>query len=74
MSKGSNQKYYLIGYDSAADMIKHYRVDKMLHIYMSDEKREGKEYFSKTDLAVYTKKEFRYVRRRRRACEASCGQ
>lgn len=53
-----NENYYLIGYDSAADMIKHYRVDKMLHIYMSDEKREGKEYFSKTDLAVYTKKSF----------------
>lgn len=53
-----NENYYLVGYDSAADMIKHYRVDKMLHIYMSDEKREGKEYFSKTDMAVYTKKSF----------------
>lgn len=53
-----NENYYLIGYDSAADMIKHYRVDKMLHIYMSDEKREGKEYFKKTDMAVYTRKSF----------------
>ena len=53
-----NENYYLVGYDSAADMIKHYRVDKMLHIYMSDEKREGKEYFKQLDMAVYTKKSF----------------
>ena len=27
-----DENYYLVGYDSEADMIKHYRVDKMLHI------------------------------------------
>ena len=39
-------------------MIKHYRGDKMLHIRMSDESREGKEYFQKPDMADYTKKSF----------------
>lgn len=53
-----NENYYLVGYDSGADMIKHYRVDKMLHIYMSDEKREGEAYFNRLDMAVYTKKSF----------------
>ena len=33
-------------------MIKHYRVDKMLHIRMSDEPREGKEHFRKLDCLI----------------------
>lgn len=52
------ENYYLIGYDSQAGKIKHYRVDKMLHIQMSDEKREGKEHFKKLDLADYARKSF----------------
>ena len=38
--------------------MKHYRVDKMLHIQMSEEKREGKEHFKKLDMADYAKKSF----------------
>lgn len=52
------ENYYLIGYDSEAGKIKHYRVDKMLRLQMSDEKREGKEYFKKLDMADYAKKSF----------------
>ncbi|MGN0416690.1 helix-turn-helix transcriptional regulator, partial [Anaerostipes faecalis] len=53
-----DENYYLVGYDSDAGKIKHYRVDKMLHIQMSEEKREGKEYFKKLDMADYAKKSF----------------
>ena len=53
-----DENYYLVGYDSDAGMIKHYRVDKMLHIKMSDEAREGKEHFKKLDMADYAKKSF----------------
>lgn len=53
-----NENYYLVGYDSDADIIKHYRVDKMLHIQMSKEEREGKERFNKLDMADYAKKSF----------------
>ena len=53
-----DENYYLVGYDSEAGMIKHYRVDKMLHIKMSDEAREGKEHFKKLDMADYAKKSF----------------
>lgn len=53
-----DENYYLVGYDSGAKTIKHYRVDKMLHIQMTDEKREGKEYFKKLDMADYEKKSF----------------
>nr|WP_296065426.1 WYL domain-containing protein [uncultured Mediterraneibacter sp.] len=53
-----DENYYLVGYDSDAEKIKHYRVDKMLHIKMSNENREGKEYFKKLDMADYAKKSF----------------
>lgn len=53
-----DENYYLVGYDSETEMIKHYRVDKMLHIKMSDETREGKEHFKKLDMADYAKKSF----------------
>ncbi len=49
---------YLIGYDTEADMIKHYRVDKMLHIAKTDEPREGKDRFKDFDIGVYMKKMF----------------
>ena len=53
-----DENYYLVGYDSDAEKIKHYRVDKMLHIRLSSESREGKEYFKKLDMADYAKKSF----------------
>ena len=53
-----DENYYLVGYDSEAELIKHYRVDKMLHIRMSTEAREGKEHFKQLDMADYAKKSF----------------
>lgn len=53
-----NENYYLIGYDCKMGIIKHYRVDKMLHIDLVEEKREGKELFEKFDIALYAKKMF----------------
>lgn len=53
-----DENYYLVGYDSEAKIIKHYRVDKMIHIRMVDEPREGKEHFKKLDMADYAKKSF----------------
>lgn len=51
-----DENYYLVGYDSEAELIKHYRVDKMLHIRMSTEAREGKEHFKQLDMADYARK------------------
>ena len=53
-----DENYYLVGYDSAADKIKHFRVDKMLRIQMTEESREGREHFKKLDMADYSKKSF----------------
>lgn len=54
----NDENYYLVGYDSEDQMIKHYRVDKMLKIRMSDEPREGKKYFEKFDIGTYSRKNF----------------
>lgn len=53
-----DENYYMIGFDSEAQKIKHYRVDKMLRISLSEEAREGKESFTKLDMADYAKKSF----------------
>lgn len=53
-----DENYYMVGYDSQANLIKHYRVDKMLKISMLDKNREGKEYFKQWDSADYAKKNF----------------
>ena len=53
-----DENYYLIGYDSAEDKIKHFRVDKMLHLAETTEKREGRKCFQGFDLASYSRKSF----------------
>lgn len=53
-----DENYYMVGYDSEAGKIKHYRVDKMLNIEIMDERREGEEVLKKLNIAEYTKKSF----------------
>lgn len=53
-----DENYYLVGYDSAAAAIKHYRVDKMLHIDIVDEEREGVQAVSNLNMADYARKSF----------------
>ena len=53
-----DENYYLIGYDAEDDKIKHYRVDKMLRIAVTGERREGKDQFKKFNLPHYTKSLF----------------
>lgn len=51
-----DENYYLVAYDSHADMIKHYRVDKIRDIYISEEAR--KKPSSKVDMENYSGKMF----------------
>ena len=53
-----DEKYYLVAYDADADMIKHYRVDKMLRIKALDEPRKGQKAFVAFDMALYSKSVF----------------
>ena len=53
-----DENYYLVAYDEQAGIIKHYRVDKMRHIRILDNERQGKEQFQNFDLAAFAKKTF----------------
>jgi len=53
-----DENYYMIGFDSQSELIKHYRVDKMLNISVTGHPRLGIDYFKKIDVANYTKSVF----------------
>lgn len=54
----SGENYYMIGYDSEERKIKHFRLDKMEKIRLTDEGRDGKEEFKDFDMGIYSKKLF----------------
>ena len=53
-----DENYYLVAFDSEEDKIKHFRVDKMLHIELAKEHREGDERFRQFDMGAYARKMF----------------
>lgn len=53
-----DENYYLAAYDSKADQIKHYRVDKMGDVSLTKNARMGREQFEKLNPAEYTKRTF----------------
>ncbi len=52
------ENYYLVAYDGEDDMIKHFRVDKMLRIDSVEERRRGKDRFKSESMAQYSKRMF----------------
>ena len=53
-----DENYYMVAFDNLDHKIKHYRVDKMMHISIEEEKRDGKEAFNNFDMAEYSKATF----------------
>ena len=53
-----DENYYLVAYDSEAEKIKHFRVDKMLEVTLAEEKREGERAFADFDMAVDSRQVF----------------
>ena len=53
-----DENYYLVAYDADDRKIKHYRVDKILHLSILDTPREGKASFQAFDAARYTRSLF----------------
>ena len=53
-----DENYYLVAFNSEDGKIRHYRVDKMLHISEVDEPREGKQEFKEFNLPHYTRSLF----------------
>lgn len=52
------ENYYMIGFDGQAEIIKHYRVDKMLNMNVEKSLREGQELMRDFDTAQYTRGTF----------------
>lgn len=53
-----DENYYMVAYDSEFREIRHYRVDKMEKISVTDAERDGLEAFKALDMAVYARKVF----------------
>lgn len=53
-----DENYYMVGFDSAAGIVKHYRVDKMTEIVLTEEMREGHHAFAAADIGIYARKVF----------------
>ncbi len=53
-----DENYYLVAYDENSKQIRHYRVDKMEQINVTERKREGRELFEKLNMADYAKSTF----------------
>lgn len=53
-----DENYYMLAWDSAAEKMKHYRVDKMYKVFMTDCERDGTKEFEKVDMSSYTKTVF----------------
>ena len=60
-----NEKYYMVGYDDVSQQMKHFRVDKMLKIKVTDEDRQGKYGFEEVDIATYGMESFGMFQGRR---------
>ena len=54
----SEENYYLLGFDEKANIMKYYRVDKMMEIESLKETRKGKELMENFNLATFSKKTF----------------
>lgn len=53
-----NENYYLLAWDQQAEMMKHYRVDKMAGIEPAEGKRLGKDVFRQMDMGAYSRMVF----------------
>ncbi len=52
------ENYYMVAYDSDADTVKHYRIDKMEKAVTSEKNRLGGHLFEGVDTAVYARRMF----------------
>lgn len=48
-----NENYYLIGLDEKHSIVKHYRVDKIMHVNIRRHKRNGEDIFRSLDMEKY---------------------
>lgn len=68
-----DENYYLIAYDAKADLLKHYRVDKMQKMELLQEARLGRELFDHFDLVAFEKRTFGMFGGREETVTLLCG-
>lgn len=54
----NEEKYYLIAYDKEQDLIKHFRIDKMADVTITDRERAGQTHFADFHLDAYSNRVF----------------
>ena len=54
----SDDNYYLVAFENRTELLKHYRIDKMATIKLTDEPRLGQEVFETFDIVDYSRKTF----------------
>ena len=54
----ADENYYLVGWEAGKDALRHYRVDKMTGLTVTDAPRQGDESYRGFDLAQYGQKHF----------------
>ena len=54
----TDDNYYLIAFDSKSNDLRHYRIDKMQSITITNNTRAGKEIFQSFDIVDYSRKTF----------------
>ncbi|MBQ7714911.1 MAG: WYL domain-containing protein [Clostridia bacterium] len=50
----NDENYYLAAYDGESGKVKHFRVDKMERVALTDKTREGEEVFKESDVSLYS--------------------
>lgn len=53
-----SENYYLLAWEHASGQFRHYRVDKMENIEITQESRQGRESYEKIDMSAYNKRLF----------------
>jgi predicted DNA-binding transcriptional regulator YafY len=53
-----DENYYMLAWDAAAGIMKHFRVDKMAEISLTEAAREGKDVFAGMDMSSYSRMVF----------------
>lgn len=69
-----HENYYLIAYDEEAKTMKHYRVDKMLHLAISDQERVGKAEFDNLNVSELSKRTFGMFAGEKRTVSLLCSK
>lgn len=70
----SEDNYYLIGFDSKNNKVKHYRVDKMHKPALTSEDRDGRERFEHFHMAKFSKQTFGMFAGTERELVLECSQ